>query len=283
MMDCIQPVLTKCGAADDVDLEKTKAELVKQIIEEFKSSAEPGSAQQATLAEGNPELCVDHLKQFFVDFINKLEIFDPMDRAIPKNKNQAVKRDDLLTKLGGLSPVPGGGVYAPFSPKQLQKFNAMFDQDYKLCENKAQQLIQEAEEMGEQFTFNLQYERVFESLERTLRYFAEKQLLIDGERRLHKFYIYLKNTERMIELSQLYGGLSKDGQDILRDMQLVNKFKNEKNYTELVSSMISLKDKIESFYADRELTKDGEAAGPTEEDRNDIIAKQAVITSEETV
>lgn len=47
--------------------------------------------------------------------------------------------------------------------------------------------------------------------------------------------------------------------------------------------MISLKDKIDSFYADRELTKDGEEAGPNEEDRNDIIAKQAIITSEEAV
>ena len=107
-------------------------------MEEFKNSEESGSAKQATIPEENPELSVDDVKQFFIDFINKLEIFDPMDRAIPKNKNQAVKRDDLLTKLGGLSPVPGGGVYAPFSPKQLQKFNTMFDQDYKLCENKAQ-------------------------------------------------------------------------------------------------------------------------------------------------
>jgi len=37
--------------------------------------------------------------------------------------------------------------------------------------------------------------------------------------------------------------------------------------------MISLKEKIDSFYADRELVKEGEEAGPNEEDRNDIIAK----------
>lgn len=50
-----------------------------------------------------------------------------MDRTIPKNKSQAMKRDDLLTTIGGMNPVPGGGVYAPFSPKQLEKFNVMFD------------------------------------------------------------------------------------------------------------------------------------------------------------
>lgn len=77
----------------------------------------------------------------------------------------------------------------------------------------------------------------------------------------------------MIELAQLYGGLSSDGQDILRGMQRVNQFKNEKNYADLVSYMIQLKDKIDSFNARRELAKDGEEAGPTEEDRNDIIAK----------
>lgn len=65
--------------------------------------------------------------------------------------------------------------------------------------------------MGEHYSFDLRYERVFESLERSLRYFAEKQLLIDGDRRLHKFYIYLKNSERMIELAQLWSGLSQDG------------------------------------------------------------------------
>lgn len=133
-----------------------------------------------------------------------------------------MKRDELLTSIASMNPVPGGGVYAPFPPKQLEKFNAMFEQDYKQCDKKVQQFIEEAEEMGEEYAFDLQYERVFESLERSLRYFAEKHLLIDGERRLHKFYIYLKNSERMIDLAKLYGGLSKDGQDILRGMQKVN-------------------------------------------------------------
>lgn len=66
-------------------------------------------------------------------------------------------------------------------------------------------------------------------------------------------------------------------------MQKVNQYKNEKNYALLVSAMITLKDKIDSFLADRALPKDGEDAGPAEEDRNDIIAKQAIITSEEAV
>ena len=114
-----------------------------------------------------------------------------------------------------MTPIPGGGVYAPFTNKQLKKFNNMIDNEYQLCEKKVQQLIEEAREIGEQYTFDLRNERVFESFERTLRYFAEKQLLIDGERRLHQFYIYLKNSERMIELAQLFSGLSQAGQEIL--------------------------------------------------------------------
>ena len=63
MLDCIQPVLTKCGPKDEnIDLEKIKADLIKQIMEEFKSSEELGSAQQAKLAEENPELGVNHQK-----------------------------------------------------------------------------------------------------------------------------------------------------------------------------------------------------------------------------
>lgn len=61
MMDCIQPVLTKCSD-ENIDIEKIKADLIKQIIEEFKSSEETGSAKQATLTEENPELSVDDLK-----------------------------------------------------------------------------------------------------------------------------------------------------------------------------------------------------------------------------
>jgi len=77
----------------------------------------------------------------------------------------------------------------------------MVEQEYKCCEKKVLQLIQEAEEAGEQFSFDLRYERAFETLERSLSYLAEKHLLIDGERRLHQFYIYLKNSERIIELA----------------------------------------------------------------------------------
>lgn len=198
MLDCIQPVLTKCSHTDEsLDLEKVKAELVKQFMEELKSSAdEISSAQQASLADETPELAINDLKQFYIDFANKLEVFDPLDRPISKDKNQSIKRDDLMTAISAMNPVPGGGVYAPFTGRQLHTFNAMVEQEYKQCEKKVQQLILQAEEMGEQFTFDLRYERVFESLERSLRYFAEKYLLIDGEHRLHKFYIYMKNSER---------------------------------------------------------------------------------------
>lgn len=132
--------------------------------------------------------------------------------------------------------------------------------------------------MGEHYSFDLRYERAFESLERSLRYFAEKQLLIDGDRRLHKFYIYLKNSERMIELAQLWSGLSQDGQDILRLMQKTNKFKNQKEYADLVNTMMALQDKIDCFLTARGAADDGQ-----EEDRNDIIVKQAMITLQECV
>lgn len=218
MMDCIQPVLTKCdNNDDDLDLEKIKTDLIAEFMQEFESrkSSSPKAKDENI---DNPELNSNDLKQFYVDFIGKLEIFDPLDRDFPQKVSKTVKRDDLLTAIGSMKPVPGGGVYSPFSPKQLVKFNEMIKHEFKLCEKKVHQLIQEAEEMGEHYSFDLRYERVFESFERYLRYFAEKQLLIDGERRLHKFYIYLRNSERMIELAQLTSGLNNEAKDILKGM-----------------------------------------------------------------
>lgn len=159
----------------------------------------------------------------------------------------------------------------------------MLAHEYQQCEKRVLQLIEEAEEVGEHYSFDLRYERAFESLERSLGYLAEKHLLIDGERRQHQFYIYLKNSERMIELAQLRGGLSIDGQGLLSSMLKVNSCKNEKNYADLVSSMITLRDKIDSFLAGRGLTQAGEDGQPTEEEGDDIIAKQAMITLEEVV
>lgn len=132
-----------------------------------------------------------------------------MDRQ-PVN-SEGITREKLQNNINSMKTVPGGGIYAPFTARQLQKFNKMVEQEYKACEKKVLQLIQQAEEAGEQHSFDLRYERPFETLERSLSYLAEKHLLIDGERRLHQFYIYLKNSERIIELAQLYGGLSPEG------------------------------------------------------------------------
>jgi hypothetical protein len=162
----------------------------------------------------------------------------------------------------------------------------MVDHEYRNCEKKVRQLIGEAEEMGEHFSFDLRYERIFESLERNFRYFAEKNLLIDGERRLHQFYIYLRNSERMIELATLHSALNTEGKEILQLMQKVNSYKNERSYADLVHTMFTLKDKLDLYFAERPelLNKNGpEEEQTAEEDRNDIIAKQALIMNSEMV
>ena len=82
----------------------------------------------------NPELTIDELKQFYVDLANKLELFDPMDRQ--PAKSQSIKRDSLLQNINSMKTVPGGGIYAPFTARQLQIFNKMVDHEYKLCEKK---------------------------------------------------------------------------------------------------------------------------------------------------
>lgn len=94
MIDCIQPVLTKCNIWDDnLSVSKIKNELVKKIMEEFDSPQASNQTQNDALLKENPELSIDELKQFYVDVANKLEIFDPMDRQ--PVKSQGIKRDDL--------------------------------------------------------------------------------------------------------------------------------------------------------------------------------------------
>lgn len=67
-------------------------------------------------------------------------------------------------------------------------------------------------------------------------------------------------------------------------MQKINNFKNERDHLQLVKSLFELKDRL-SQYLETHTLKDQhvEEAGPSEEDRNDIIAKQAIIMSEEVV
>jgi len=56
-------------------------------------------------------------------------------------------------------------------------------------------------------------------------------------------------------------------------MTKVNSSKNLKEYAMLVNSMMILKDKLDGFMAERGVMKDGEEVPPSEEDRDDIIAK----------
>ena len=73
-------------------------------------------------------------------------------------------------------------------------------------------------------------------------------------------------------------------QQILKSMQKVNNFKNERNHPQLVKALFDLKDKLDEYLAKHSLKSEPTIeSGPSEEDRNDIIAKQAIIMSEEVV
>jgi len=136
------------------------------------------------------------LRKFYQDFASKLVIFDPLDRPVPTNNNQAISREDLVQTIGSMKSISGGDVYAPFSSKHLNLFDDMIGKEYEHCNKVVDRCIEEAEEQGEHYDFNLLNERAFEALERSLRYFAEKNLLLDGEKRLIKFSITLPTRAR---------------------------------------------------------------------------------------
>ena len=68
-------------------------------------------------------MLIEHLQKlenFFNDFSDKLEVFDPLDRDIPSHNNVAIKRDELLQAIQDMTFISGSQLQSPFSNQMLQ-------------------------------------------------------------------------------------------------------------------------------------------------------------------
>ena len=239
MIDCIQPVLTKCNPDyETIDINSIRAELLSQFMLEIQNSDVMALSKQ--VSQTDEEFGINDLRKFYQDFASKLVIFDPLDRPVPTKNDQAIKREDLVKAIGSMKSIPGGDVYAPFSSKHLNLFNDMIAKEYGHCDAVVDRCIEEAEEQGEHYDFNLLNERAFEGLERSLRYFAEKNLLLDGEKRLIKFYDYVANQSKIVTQAKMFKELDDQGKEVLKAAQNLNASKNLKQYADLVRVMIEL-------------------------------------------
>ena len=86
------------------------------------------------------------LTKFYMDFADKLVIFDPIDRAIPDADNdQTIKRNDLIVKINEMPSIVGFVLNAPMSNERGALLDKMFDYEIKICNDIAQQYLDEAQ------------------------------------------------------------------------------------------------------------------------------------------
>jgi len=276
MIDCIQPVLTKCNPNDEnIDINSIRAELLSQFMLEIQNSDVMALSKQ--VSQTDEEFGINDLRKFYQDFASKLVIFDPLDRPVPTNNNQAISREDLVQTIGSMKSISGGDVYAPFSSKHLNLFDDMIGKEYEHCNKVVNRCIEEAEEQGEHYDFNLLNERAFEALERSLRYFAEKNLLLDGEKRLIKFYDYVANQSKIVTQAKMFRELEDQSKEVLKAMQNVNASKNQKKYADLVGVMIELQSKINQYLKENGI---GEELDNTKTGR---VIRESIMMIEEVV
>lgn len=75
----------------------------------------------------------EEYEQFFESMSSKLEIFDPMDRDIPDDNDQTIKRLDLLNRILNMEAIPGSRLQAPMSNSMFQKVEQLISNGQKRC------------------------------------------------------------------------------------------------------------------------------------------------------
>lgn len=96
LIKSLQPVLTKVDKRyfNQIKIDKTRYDLHSQLQTELDVQIK----ENEQLAQ-DKEAIQQH-QEFYNIFANKLVIFDPLDRPIPKEEeNQALKQSELLTAL----------------------------------------------------------------------------------------------------------------------------------------------------------------------------------------
>ena len=93
LIKSLQPVLTKVEkkSFNQIRIDKTRLDLHSQL----KTELETQMVENEELAQ-DKEAILEH-EEFYRTFANKLVIFDPLDRPIPKEEeNQALKQSELI-------------------------------------------------------------------------------------------------------------------------------------------------------------------------------------------
>ena len=80
----------------------------------------------------------------YSSFANNFIIFDPLDRAIPKESfDEGVKRDDLVDQIGKLNKINGKNLHVPMTNSLYQQLKDMFSDQEEQCIELSRQYVQQ--------------------------------------------------------------------------------------------------------------------------------------------
>lgn len=144
------PIVTRVKFNDDeVDIDELRSNFSHQSIQALKSAMAKHGLNINQLDEvdsdddGSDFAVWKQQKEFFHQFAQKLEIFDPLDREIKgqSDENQAIGRSKLKQEIERMRGIEGRHLNAPVSNNVNSSLFKMFEQKEKECSEIAKAYI----------------------------------------------------------------------------------------------------------------------------------------------
>ena len=135
----IQALVTKCKPNDEnSDIDILRSSLTEQIEGLLKQS----QANESGDAEVDLE--------FIQNMIDKMEIFDPIDRPFwdDENNDMALKTMDLWRNIKRMPSLNGNMLSAPMTNKAAYNLNKLFESDFEKCQKASKMWIDAGKSRG---------------------------------------------------------------------------------------------------------------------------------------
>lgn len=136
------PIVTRVKLNDDeVDIDELRSNFSHQSIQVLKHSMTKHGMnfnqldEEDSEDEGSEFAVWKQQKEFFHQFAQKLEIFDPLDREIKgqSDENQAINRAKLKQEVERMRGIEGRHLNAPMSNNVVGNLFTMFEQNEREC------------------------------------------------------------------------------------------------------------------------------------------------------
>ena len=89
---------------------------------------------------------LEELQEFYNQIAYSFVIFDPLDRPIPEDDDQATKRDEMLEMIEELPYMQGNDLSVPLSNKLYSQLEKMISAEQIKCIAEVETFVEEAKE-----------------------------------------------------------------------------------------------------------------------------------------